>query len=236
MKGSITELGKEKLQELYNNSSSYSDLLESLGLVKTGGSSRKTLKKYEKLWNIDKLRFNQNYLNNRAKHIERLIKLASLPKIPLSEVLVENSFYSLKNVKKRLLDEKLLEYKCQKCSNDGLWQGEKLALQLDHVNGINDDNRLENLRFLCPNCHTQTETWGNKSIANISKRKQIKQNEIDHQNMIEKRKRELKTIDLSKFGWVSEVSKMWNISHTQVKKWIKRNCPELKYYQRSSQL
>lgn len=51
-----------------------------------------------------------------------------------------------------------LEEKCE-CGNKGFWRGKKLTLQLDHKNGVNNDNRLENLRFLCPNCHSQTDTF-----------------------------------------------------------------------------
>ena len=46
-----------------------------------------------------------------------------------------------------------------------MWLGQPLSLQLDHINGIHNDNRLENLRILCPNCHTQTETYGSKRGA-----------------------------------------------------------------------
>jgi len=72
-----------------------------------------------------------------------------------------DSNYGNKSLRKKVLKEELLEYKCQGCGISD-WQDKPLTLQLDHVNGNNRDNRLENLRFLCPNCHAQTDTWGNK--------------------------------------------------------------------------
>lgn len=54
------------------------------------------------------------------------------------------------------------EYKCVLCLNNGVWLEKPLTLHIDHINGINNDNRFENLRFLCPNSHQQTDTWGNK--------------------------------------------------------------------------
>ena len=68
------------------------------------------------------------------------------------------------SIKKWLNKFNLLGYKCQCCGNEGEWMGKSMTLQLDHINGVNDDNRLENLRFLCPNCHSQTETYTGRNI------------------------------------------------------------------------
>jgi hypothetical protein len=84
--------------------------------------------------------------------------------IPLEEILVERSTYTDRfRLKKRLLAAGLLRDECAIC---GIveWQHRKLVLQLDHVNGIGDDHRLENLRLVCPNCHSQTTTYCGRNI------------------------------------------------------------------------
>jgi 5-methylcytosine-specific restriction endonuclease McrA len=58
--------------------------------------------------------------------------------------------------------ENRLEYKCANCGIKE-WNNLPLSLQLDHINGVNNDHRLENLRFLCPNCHSQTDTYSGKN-------------------------------------------------------------------------
>lgn len=84
---------------------------------------------------------------------------------PLNEILIENSPYPwTATLKARLIKHGLLEYKCVHCNNTGEWLGQTLSLQLDHINGINTDNRLENLRLLCPNCHSQTDTFGGRKL------------------------------------------------------------------------
>jgi 5-methylcytosine-specific restriction endonuclease McrA len=68
----------------------------------------------------------------------------------------------------RVLKENVIKYQCAECGMFDKWNGKKIILQLDHINGVNNDNRVENLRFLCPNCHSQTKTYSGK---NRNKRK-----------------------------------------------------------------
>jgi 5-methylcytosine-specific restriction endonuclease McrA len=82
----------------------------------------------------------------------------------LKDILIENSTYAnISRLKERLLQENKLEYKCAICGNNGRWLDKPLSLQLDHINGNHMDHRLENLRFLCPNCHAQTDTFSGKN-------------------------------------------------------------------------
>lgn len=59
---------------------------------------------------------------------------------------------------------------CSECQIDSSWNGKPLTLQVDHINGINSDDRFENLRLLCPNCHSQTDTWCAKNKKNLFSR------------------------------------------------------------------
>jgi hypothetical protein len=78
---------------------------------------------------------------------------------PLAEILVEHSAYSnAVHLKRRLISSGLLRGACSECGITE-WLGRKLTLQLDHINGVGDDQRLHNLRLLCPNCHSQTATF-----------------------------------------------------------------------------
>lgn len=76
----------------------------------------------------------------------------------------ENSNHGRQNLKERIIKQNLIEYKCDICNLGSHWNNQKLTLQLDHKNGIHNDNRLENLRFLCPNCHSQTNTFAGKKL------------------------------------------------------------------------
>lgn len=80
--------------------------------------------------------------------------------------MVEGSNYSRYQLKRRLVQEGLLEYRCygDGCKLSSEWLGKKLSLQLDHINGRGNDNRIENLRFLCPNCHSQTPTFAGRNL------------------------------------------------------------------------
>ena len=89
------------------------------------------------------------------------------PKQPLDQILVEDSKYANSTcLKRRLIKSNLLQYKCYRCNID-TWCNELITLQLDHINGINNDNRIENLRLLCPNCHSLTPTFAGKNTFRI---------------------------------------------------------------------
>jgi hypothetical protein len=95
------------------------------------------------------------------------------------DVFVRNSTADRGQVKRRLLRDLKWPYVCRRCHNSmfedragvPFWFGKPVTLQLEHRNGISSDNRLENLEFLCPICHSQTDTYaGRNSLAAIAKR------------------------------------------------------------------
>ena len=77
---------------------------------------------------------------------------------PNELIFVQNSKFDNDIVKKRILQNNLLPYECAKCQLTE-WQGSSIVLELEHSNGVRNDHRIENLKFLCPNCHSQTETF-----------------------------------------------------------------------------
>jgi bifunctional UDP-N-acetylglucosamine pyrophosphorylase/glucosamine-1-phosphate N-acetyltransferase len=79
-------------------------------------------------------------------------------KRPMAEVLVEGSSYSRGNLKRRLYADGLKERRCEVCGQDEAWRGRPMSLILDHINGVSNDNRLENLRIICPNCAATLDT------------------------------------------------------------------------------
>lgn len=146
----IYSVPEQEFKDLVSQSFTYSEILVKLELCSNGGTSSKLLKK-----RIKELELSVDHFKSRNEYAK---------KQSLETILCENSSYSnISRLKIRLVNEGYLKYKCVSCDNTGEWNGKPLSLQLDHVNGINDDNRIENLRFLCPNCHSQTETYAGKN-------------------------------------------------------------------------
>lgn len=149
----IRKIGEKRLQQLLDSSNGYADVLRKVGL-KPSGSNPDTLKKIIKEFELDTSKMDKNRKFLAASHGFR--------KGPLKEILTENSSFNRVHLKNRLLKERFLEYKCYKCDLNE-WKGKFISLHLDHINGVNNDNRLGNLRLLCPNCHSQTETYARKN-------------------------------------------------------------------------
>lgn len=140
---------REKLIEAVQGSVTYSDILGKLGLS-IYGRNTDTLKQYLQQYEI---------VFVSAPHKKRDYRNQSLSN---DQVFVENSSTRRSVVRDKILKQGLIEYKCSECGLDPVWNGKPITLQLEHKNGIPNDHRLENLTFLCPNCHSQTDTWAGK--------------------------------------------------------------------------
>lgn len=79
-------------------------------------------------------------------------------RIPLEDILVEGSTYGTHLLRVRLLKEGIKDHRCEGCQRT-VWEGQPIPLELEHINGVSDDHRIENLMLLCPNCHALTPTW-----------------------------------------------------------------------------
>lgn len=154
---------KELLEPIVINSLSWAQVVRTLGLKLTGGNYR-NIQTHIKSNNIDTTHFTGSAWNKGLTQENNVsLKRSSIRKrIPDNLVFCINSHpLSNNKIAKRLINHYNWLYQCAEC-NLTQWQGKALSLDLDHINGINSDNRFENLRFLCPNCHRQTSTWGNK--------------------------------------------------------------------------
>ena len=128
---------------------SYTEALRRLGMRPAGGNHR-TLRRYaEVIWCIPTDHFDP-----------RRARIAGLRRdpIPLEQVLVEDSTYDRTLLKRRLLEAGLKQRRCELCGQGELWQGRRMSLILDHINGEATDNRLENLRIVCANCNATLDT------------------------------------------------------------------------------
>jgi 5-methylcytosine-specific restriction endonuclease McrA len=140
------------------------DILEKKNEILTWISENKS-----KAFMCKELKCKQDILNQYLKFMDidyagNMAGIGMLkPKVVLDDIINNKVNFSRHQLKKRLLHLGLLDYKCVGCGNTGEWNGKILSLEIDHINGDNKDNRLENLRILCPNCHSQTPTFRNKN-------------------------------------------------------------------------
>jgi len=149
----LWKASKEEMQEALDQAETYGDILYRFGLTPKGGNVR-TLKQVFEHLDLDYSKMRRGPGN--------WVRRGGTKKLPLEDILVENSSSSRKHLKDRLLKERVLEEECAICGRLPVWEGKALVLVLDHINGISNDHRLENLRLLCPNCHSQTPTFAGK--------------------------------------------------------------------------
>ena len=156
----INTIEKEKLQEILTNSKTYGQVLKYFGL-KNHGSNPETLKN----------RIKRDDLN--AKHLEGFRfgggwnkgcigvtqKKWTLERA-LSELFIKTEKEHIINqVKKSIKEFNLIPYKCSECNLETIWNNKPITLEIDHIDGDSQNHQLSNLRWICPNCHSQTDTF-----------------------------------------------------------------------------
>lgn len=146
-----------ELANAVQNSKSIRGVLQTIGLSPTGGN-------YKSMdIHIERLKLCTDHFTGKGWNTGDRFRYFGM-KLPIEDILIENSSYtSTSYLKRRLINESYLK---NTCSNCGLvdWLGEPISLQIEHKNGNNRDNRIENLCILCPNCHSQTPTFAGRNI------------------------------------------------------------------------
>ncbi len=156
---------KEVLEPIVKSSKTISEILEKLGVSKINGGNNAYMSKVLKRLDIstehflgsawNKSRGRNRIGGNKYKEPEQILILRE-----------EGSHREHAHYLRRAMKEKGIDEKCTICNMDK-WNGENIRLEVDHINGNAMDNRLENLRFICPNCHSQTKNFRNYNLKQI---------------------------------------------------------------------
>lgn len=182
MENKIYKLSDEQFVELLKKSSTISEVLFKLGYTVKGNS-----------WGYSQVKRRMDDLNldySIFKGKSAVIKTNKLNNIKKEDILKENCKHQRTVLRRYVIKNNLIPYKCAICGCTE-WQGKTLSLELDHINGVNNDNRLENLRFLCPNCHSQTSTYGSRNQQTNSSEYYIPD---DLRKMVEEKYNEVKSV------------------------------------------
>lgn len=154
--GRRNKYSPEQLIEATQTSFSFAQTLRKLDLQPAGGNYA-TLKQWISELEIDISHF-------RGKGWSRESTIQHTRRRKLKDILKDGTSYRSSLLRQRLIDENIFDHKCVSCENT-TWLGKAIPLELDHINGNRYDNRIENLRLLCPNCHALTATYRGRNIA-----------------------------------------------------------------------
>jgi Zn finger protein HypA/HybF involved in hydrogenase expression len=212
----IVDLKKEEIEKMLSEATSIRQVLLKIGVNSNGSGAYNTFRSHCKNLGVEMPKFK----NNGGDF--------SINKIPLEDVLVENSTYQNRSsLKRRLLKNGLLEYKCygDDCGISE-WKGNKLSLHLEHKNGVNNDHRIENLELLCPNCHSQTKTYAGKQLKSDKpkikkeyKKKDPKEYKAKNRKIERPPYDKLKK-EVGKMGY-SAVGRKYGVSDNSIRKWLR---------------
>ena len=213
----INQYSNQQFTQIVMQSQSLKDVAKKMGYNSFSGDLSNKIKA-----RIDELKITtQHFLNSRVP-IKRTQQ----------NIFITDSTASQKTLREWYLKGQYTQYKCSICGQKPLWQGKELTLILDHINGINNDDRLDNLRWVCPNCNQQLETTNGKNRLTIKKKyycidcgKEISKNatrciECSHklqQKADRPSREELKMLIRNKP--FTQIAKQYNVSDNAIRKW-----------------
>lgn len=142
----------EKIVEAYHATQNMTQICEYLGLSKTNTRARVYMRGVLESHGLPKKSVNPSHGAVR-------------PIIPNEEFFSYGSKATSSELRKRVLKHKLMDFVCEECGLRDEWNGKQIVLHMDHIDGDSKNNVLENLRFLCPNCHSQTDTYTGKNAS-----------------------------------------------------------------------
>ena len=213
----INNYSKEELESIVKSSFSYAEVLSKLGYSTTNGRNSKTLKDRLQYYSISTEHF--TYKSPKTDWTDE-------------EIFCVGSKVSQNKLRKTFKERNFVPYRCNVCGLEPFWNGLPLVLTLDHKNGENKDNRIENLQWVCPNCDRQSDTYGMKNKKILQKN--IVLHPGNYNNLQQEDKQTFKskkkiTIpsrqELKSKIWeiknYTQIANYYNVSPTQVRRWCR---------------
>lgn len=223
-KSLMDNYSKEELEWLVADSYTLTELISRLGYKCCSGRTGDTVKKRLDSYGIDYSHFNVKRPNQEERTFENSF--------------CENSTASSTYIRRHYYSEHTKEYKCAICGLPPIWNGKDLVLTIDHINGKHNDNRLENLRWVCPNCDRQLDTFAGRNFKKKEKKKETHYCIDCNKNVVYKKgnrcyecsRKNRRVVDrpsreqLKK--WIrtrsfNDIGRQFNVDGNTIKKWCK---------------